>query len=92
VSSVQTHTLLVVHQDAGVQEIEAPGETTDDAVNSEAVMRAQDKLIRQYGEEPNCIVIPEDAPPNHPLIKAVDESMPELSILGVLRERGNEPV
>jgi len=91
-SSVQTHALLVVHEKAGVQEIEAPGETTDDAVNSEVVMRAQDNLIEQYGEEPNCIVLPEDVPPNHPLVEAVDESMPELSLPGALRERGNEPV
>ncbi len=55
-------------------------------------MRIEDRLQDEYGVEPNCVIIPADAPPDHPLVQTVDEAMPELALPNVLRKRGNDPV
>lgn len=79
-SDVPEHELLAVHAEAGVREFTAPGETVDDAVNSEEAMRMEDELQAEYGTEPDCVILPADADPEHPLVQLVDQTLPDVDL------------
>lgn len=89
-SVCSTHRLIAVHAEDGVTEFEAPGEDANDATSSEKAIMVEDRLQQEYGAEPNCVILPSDAPPNHPLVQQIDEAMPELGLVDVLRERDRD--
>lgn len=84
-STNKMHTLLAVHAEDGITEFEAPGKTPQQAVNSEKAIQIQDDLIDEYGDNANCAILPAGTSQYHPLVDAIDESMPDLDIRTTLR-------
>lgn len=81
------YTLLAIHAEDGITEFTAPGASIDDAVNSEQAKEVEDKLQREYGTEPECVILPASAPPEHPLVELVDGQLDGVDLQNELSQR-----